>query len=152
MRLLQKYYLLIIPLQKSLSDDFEKASKIRRRIQNKSFAFTGRVVALKVEADADLHIALQGATGDKPGIVVCKDPAKPQWCSIREMVFSWTLTRFPFHTSSAKKLKLDQTPIVTVTGRAFFDVGHSLKDQKSNRRSLQVPVHPGDSPRSPVHP
>ncbi len=26
-------------------------------------------------------------------------------------------------------------PIITVTGKAFFDVGHSLKDQKSNRRS-----------------
>jgi hypothetical protein len=28
-----------------------------------------------------------------------------------------------------------QTPVVTVTGKAFFDVGHSLKDQKSNRRN-----------------
>jgi hypothetical protein len=26
-------------------------------------------------------------------------------------------------------------PVITVTGKAFFDVGHSLKDQKSNRRS-----------------
>jgi hypothetical protein len=43
--------------------------------------------------------------------------------------------RFPFHTSSAKKLTLNQTPVVTVNGKAFFDVGHSLKDQKSNRRS-----------------
>ena len=39
-------------------------------IENKWFALTGRVVALKVEADGDLHIALQDATGDKPGIVV----------------------------------------------------------------------------------
>jgi hypothetical protein len=44
-------------------------------------------------------------------------------------------TRFPFHTSSAKKLTLDQTPVITVTGKTFFDVGNSLKDQKSNRRS-----------------
>jgi hypothetical protein len=36
---------------------------------------------------------------------------------------------------SAKKLTLNQTPVVTVTDKAFFDVGHSLKDQKSNRRS-----------------
>src|SRR2546422_11501514 len=34
-----------------------------------------------------------------------------------------------------KKLTLNQTPVVTVIGKAFFDVGHSLKDQKSNRRS-----------------
>ena len=30
---------------------------------------------------------------------------------------------------------LNQTPVTTVTGKAFFDVGHSLKDQKLNRRS-----------------
>jgi hypothetical protein len=101
----------------------------------KWYWLTGRVVALKVEADVALHIALQDATGDKQGIVVCEVPAKPQWCSIRETVFSWTRTQFPFHTSSAKKLTLDQTPVITVTGKAYFDVGHSLKDQKSNRRS-----------------
>ena len=38
-------------------------------------------------------------------------------------------------TSSAKKLTLSQTPVITVTGKAFFDVGDSLKDQKLNRRS-----------------
>jgi hypothetical protein len=90
---------------------------------------------VKVEVDGDLHVALQDATGDKPGIVVCEVPAKQQWCSIRETVFSWTTTTFPFHTSSAKKLTLNQTPVITVTGKAFFDVGHSLKDQRSNRRS-----------------
>jgi hypothetical protein len=30
---------------------------------------------------------------------------------------------------------LNQAPVITVTGKAFFDVGHSFKDQKSNRRS-----------------
>ena len=110
-------------------------SSERTGIENKWFALTGRVVALKVEADGDLHIGLQDATGDKPGIVVVEVPAKPHWCEIRNRVFSWTPTQFPFHTSSAKKLTLNQTPVITVTGKAFFDVGHSLKDQKSNRRS-----------------
>jgi hypothetical protein len=110
-------------------------SSERTGIENKWFALTGRVVALKVEADGDLHIALQDATSDKPCIVVVEVPAKPQWCDIPNTVFSWTRTRFPFHTSSAKKLRLNQAPVITVTGKAFFDVGHSLKDQKSNRRS-----------------
>jgi hypothetical protein len=110
-------------------------SSERTGIENKWFALTGRVVAVKVEADGDLHLALQDATGDKPCIVVVEMPAKPQWCEIRKTVFSWTRTRFPFHTSSAKKLMLNQTPVITVTGKAFFDVGHSLKDQRSNRRS-----------------
>jgi hypothetical protein len=94
------------------------------------------VVALKVETDGDLHIALQDAAGDKPGIVVVEAPAKPQWCSIRETVFSWTRTRFPFHTSSAKKLKVDQPPVITVIGKVFWDVGHAPKDQSNRRKYL----------------
>jgi hypothetical protein len=110
-------------------------SSERTGIENKWFALTGRVVVVKAETDGDLHIELQDATGDKPGIVIVEAPAKPLWCSIRETVFSWTRTRFPFHTSSAKKLTVNQTPVISVTGKAFFDVGHSLKDQKLNRRS-----------------
>jgi hypothetical protein len=109
-------------------------SSERTGIENNWFALTGRVVAVKVEMDGDLHLALQDATGDKTGIVVCEIPAKQQWCSIRETVFSWTTTRFPFHTSSARKPKLIEAPIIIVTGKAYWDVGHAPKDQ-SNRRS-----------------
>jgi hypothetical protein len=73
------------------------------------------------------------ATGDKPGIVVCEVPASPQWCEIRTTVFSWTRTRFPFHTGSARKLNLIDLPIITVIGKAFWDIGHAPKD-RSNRR------------------
>src|SRR5437762_13888665 len=78
-------------------------SSERTGIENNWFALTGRVVAVKVEMDGDLHVALQDATGGKPGIVVVEVPAKPQWCEIRNTVFSWAHTRFPFHTSSARK-------------------------------------------------
>jgi hypothetical protein len=108
----------------------------RTGIETKWFALTGRVVAVKVEADGDLHIALQDATGDKPGLVVCEIPAKPQWCDVRTTVFSWTRTRFPLHIRSARKLTLNEAPIVTVVGKAFWDIGHAPKDQ-SNRRSHQ---------------
>ena len=100
------------------------------------FALTGHVFALKVETDGDIHIALQDATGDKSGIVVVEIPAKPQWCEIRNMVFSWTRTRFSFHTSSAKKLNVTDPPIITVTGKAYFDVGHAPKDQSNRRKYL----------------
>jgi hypothetical protein len=106
----------------------------RTGIERNWFALTGRVVKVKVEADGDLHIALQDATGNKPGIVVVEVPAKRKWCSIRQTVFSWTQTRFPFHTSSAKKLNVTNPPIITVIGKAFFDIGHSLNDQSQNRR------------------
>src|SRR5881392_1197404 len=87
-------------------------SSERTGIENNWFALTGRVVAVKAETDGDLHIELQDATGDKPGIVVVEVPAQPQWCEIRNMVFGWTRMRFPFHTSSAKKLTLNQTPVI----------------------------------------
>jgi hypothetical protein len=108
----------------------------RTGIEQKWFALTGRVIAIKAELDGDLHIALADATGDKPGIVVCEVPAKPQWCEIRTTVFSLTRTKFPFHTSSARKLNVTDALIITVTGKAYFDVGHAPKDQ-SNRRSYQ---------------
>ena len=44
-------------------------SSERTGIENQWFALTGRVVALKVEAGGDLHIALQDGTGEKPGIL-----------------------------------------------------------------------------------
>jgi hypothetical protein len=75
------------------------------------------VVAVKVEADGDLHIALRDATGDKPGIVVVEVPAKPQWCETRQTVFSWTRTRFPLHIHSTRTLNLGgDGPVVTVIG------------------------------------
>src|SRR6266513_5153258 len=50
----------------------------RTGLEEKWFAVTGRVVAVKVEADGALHIALSDATGDKQGTVVCAVPLKPQ--------------------------------------------------------------------------
>jgi len=112
------------------------AESERTGIENNWFAVTGRLVALRAETDCDLHLELQDASGDKPGIVVVEVPAKAQWCEIRKTVFDWTQTQFPFHTSSARKLNITNPPIITVIGKAFFDVGHSLKNQ-SNRRRYQ---------------
>jgi hypothetical protein len=108
----------------------------RTGIENKWFALTGRVVAVRVEADGDLHVELADTPGGKPGIVVCEVPAKPQWCEIRTTVFSWTRTRFPLHIQSTRKLTIDNAPIITVIGKAFWDVGHALKDQSNRRKRL----------------
>jgi hypothetical protein len=108
----------------------------RTGIENNWFAITGRVVAMKVETDGDLHIELQDATADKAGIVVVEVPAKPQWCEIRQTVFAWTRTRFPLHIRSTRKLTLDQAPVVTVIGKAFWDIGHAPKDGSNRRKRL----------------
>ncbi|HTG17849.1 MAG TPA: hypothetical protein VK747_21555 [Blastocatellia bacterium] len=73
-------------------------------------------------------MALQEATGDKPGIVVCEVPAKAQWCEIRKTVFGWTRTRFPLHIRSARKLTINEVRIIIVIGKAFWDIGHAPKD------------------------
>jgi hypothetical protein len=52
--------------------------------ENNWYALTGRVIALQVEADGDLHIALANATDPKPGIVVCEVPVESTWCEIRK--------------------------------------------------------------------
>jgi hypothetical protein len=100
------------------------------------FSLTGRVVAVKVEADGDLHIELSDATGDKQGMVVVEIPLGPLWCDIRTTVFSWTPTRFPFQTRSTKRLKVIKPPIITVIGKAFWDIGHAPKDQSNQRKYM----------------
>jgi hypothetical protein len=100
------------------------------------FALTGRVVAVKVEADGDVHIELSDATGDKQGIVIVEIPLGPLWCDIRTTVFSWTPTRFPFQTRSTKRLKVIKPPIITVIGKPFWDIGHAPKDQSNRRKYM----------------
>ena len=56
-------------------------------IDNQWYALTGRVAAVKTETDCDLHIELEDAAGDKPGIVIVEVREKPQWCEIRKTFF-----------------------------------------------------------------
>jgi len=108
----------------------------RTGIENKWFALTGRVVELKVEEDGDLHIALHDVTGDKPGVVVCEVPEGPLWCEIRKTVFSWTGAQFPFQIRTVQTLKVIDAPIITVIGKAFFDISDIPKDQSNRRTDL----------------
>jgi hypothetical protein len=81
-----------------LGPDVELTSTTERMpSEQKWYALTGRVVDAKVEADGDIHLALQDATGNGVGTVSAE---------------------ISFHTSSAKKLTLNQTPVITVTGKA----------------------------------
>jgi len=109
----------------------------RTGIENNWFALRARVVAVKAETDGDLHIELQNAIGDKPGIVDVEVPAKPQWCEIRQTVFSWTHPKFPFRVRSGRKLKITEPRIITVTGKGFFDSNHAPADQSNRRTDLQ---------------
>jgi hypothetical protein len=113
------------------------ASSPRIWSEQKWYALTGRVIDLRVEGDGDLHIALADATGDKPGIVVAEIAVKPEWCDLRQIVCGWTEAQFPFRVRSGRKLKLRQPLVVTVIGKAFFDIGHAPADHSNRRTDLQ---------------
>jgi hypothetical protein len=102
--------------------------------EQKWYNLTGRVVDLKVEAHGDIHIALEDASGNAVGTVSAEIPVGPKLCEIRQTVFGWTTQSFPFTLKTAKKLKLREPHVITVTGKAFYDVAHAPADH-SNRRS-----------------
>jgi hypothetical protein len=104
--------------------------------EQKWYALTGRVVDLRVEADGDIHIALKDANDNKEGIVGVEVPVGTQWCEIRKRIFGWTTRSYPFHLRSALALKIRENHVITVTGKAFFDIDHAPKDH-SNRRNNQ---------------
>jgi hypothetical protein len=58
--------------------DLTRYTEERMPSEQKWYALTGRVVDAKVEADGDIHIALQDATGNTVGTVSAEIPVGPQ--------------------------------------------------------------------------
>jgi hypothetical protein len=114
--------------------DITDYTEARMPSEQKWYALTGRVVDAKVEADGDIHIALQNANGDGVGTVSAEIPVGPKWCETRQIVFGWTSQKFPFNVKTAHTLKIREPHVITVTGKAFYDIGHAPADH-SNRRS-----------------
>jgi hypothetical protein len=102
--------------------------------ENHWFAVTGRVEKIKAEDDGDVHIELANVDG-KPGAIVVELPLGPAWCEMRKTAFSWTGARFPVFPGKEQTLHLREHPIVTVVGRAFYDIDHARGDTHSNRRN-----------------
>ena len=59
-------------------------SEARMPSEEKWYALTGRIVEAKVEADGDIHIALEDATGNNVGTVSTEIAVGPRWCEIRQ--------------------------------------------------------------------
>jgi hypothetical protein len=114
--------------------------------ENIWYAVTGRIKLVRIEEDGDLHIVIENTDGQGDGMVV-ELPLGPRWCEMRKMVFSWTNAHFPISPGREDKFALLQHPIVTVIGKAFYDIDHSGNDTRTNRRnydpSLAVwEIHP----------
>jgi hypothetical protein len=111
-------------------------TEAQRRIasEQKWYNLTGRVVGLKVEADCDITLALKDASGNRVGTVGAEIPVGPKWCEIRQTVFGWAMQSFPFSSFKASEsLEIREQHVITVTGKAFFDVAHAPVNH-SNRR------------------
>ena len=102
--------------------------------EQKWYNLTGRLVSVKVEADGDITLVLKDADGRKAGSVGAEIPVGPQWCELRQTVFGWTQQSFPFSFKGSQKLEMREHHVITVTGKAFFDVDHAPPDH-SNRRT-----------------
>ena len=102
--------------------------------EQKWYNLTGRVVGVKVEGDGDITLVLKDADGRKAGSVGAEIPVGPQWCELRKLVFGWTTQSFPFSFKGSQTLEIREQHVITVTGKAFFDVDHASAD-RSNRRT-----------------
>ena len=101
--------------------------------EQKWYNLTGRVVGVKVEADGDITLVLKDADGKKAGTVGAEIPVGPTWCELRQTVFGWTTQSFPFTFKESQKLEMREQHIITVTGKAFFDVQHVSADNSNQR-------------------
>src|SRR5947209_13878431 len=97
------------------------------------FSLRGRVEKVRMEDDGDVHIELRNADG-RPGGIVVELPLGETWCAMRKMVFSWTDVQFPVSPGREDKFALLQHPVVTVVGKAFYDIDHSGGHTRGNRR------------------
>jgi hypothetical protein len=102
--------------------------------EQKWYNLTGRLANVKVEADGDITLVFQDADGKKAGSVNAEIPVGPEWCELRKLVFGWTTQSFPFSFKESQRLELREQHVITVTGKALFDVDHASADG-SNRRT-----------------
>ncbi len=105
----------------------------RLPIENQWFAMTGRLKKLRVEDDGDLHMSLGDPKGVNPFEIVAEIPLGERWCELRETVFSWTDAVFPF-SSARRAFHLRGEPLITVIGKAFYDIDHSGSETSKNQR------------------
>ena len=50
-------------------------------------------------------------------------------------VFGWNTQKFPFGVKTAHTLKFREPHVITVTGKAFYDVAHAPADHSNRRRT-----------------
>jgi hypothetical protein len=99
------------------------------------FALTGEVRWVRIEDDGDIHLQLAdlGADSDAKTASVEVPNGQP-WCAIRDQIFALTGAAFPIRFSNNKDLPLKTTAVITVIGKAFYDVENDGGNTSANDR------------------
>jgi hypothetical protein len=118
----------------------ESVPDARMPAEQQWYAVLCRIVAIKIEADGDLHVEVENTSGGGPRVVV-ELPCGPAWCEMRKHVVEWT------KASLLRRGRL--TPVnphnVTVIGKAFYDVDHARggKNDRGGKTPTAVwEIHP----------
>jgi hypothetical protein len=93
--------------------------KSRTGKENEWYRVTGKVTLVRATFDGDLHIELIDAAGTNDVTVIVEVPHGKPWERIRK---------------KATKLRVENGPVIRVTGRAFYDAEHAKSGTSGNRR------------------
>jgi hypothetical protein len=96
----------------------------RQGRENQWIQLTGKVTALLIEGDGDIHVELTNANGRSRAKAGAEIPAGRRWCRLRQVAFRWTETNFPIVTKR-RELNLKKHPVISVIGKAFWDGQHA---------------------------
>jgi hypothetical protein len=99
--------------------------------EEKWYALTGRVVDAKVEADGDIHLALQDADGKNAGTVSAEIPVGQNGVRFGKLCSAGRSRSFHSRSRACATLQFAER-VVTVTGKAFYDIAHAPADHLSS--------------------
>jgi hypothetical protein len=71
----------------------------------------------------------------RAGKMVVEVLADAPWCPIRKAVCARTNVKFPLPENEQWGLYLPRPPVVTVIGKAFYDIDHSGRNPSRNRQN-----------------
>jgi hypothetical protein len=114
----------------------EPVTDARIEAEQKWYALVCRIVAMKLEADGDLHIEVENVTGGS-GRVVVELPCGETWCEMRKHVVEWTKANSVLQRG---KLSPVSPHNVTVVGKAFFDIDHANGGKNERRGKTPTAV------------
>ena len=118
----------------------ESVTEARIAAEQQWYALACRIVAIKIEADGDLHLEVENANGGSARVVV-ELPCGQAWCEMRKHVCEWTKAG----VLKGGRLKTVSPHNVTVIGKAFYDLEHARggKNDRGGKTHVAVwEIHP----------